>query len=158
MKTIELTNIPTGKEFNAAIRRSASALASTQTGLRIHKLFNPHHVDTETGEHGIRGAIRRILTQAGCIAPRHTGELEGENRKAYIAKAMLADNIIAAYRGMGMPAADRYPDQTVRQVLSHDFYHDGTVGKFEAKQGEFERRPGGAPNFYYLIEAEEQPA
>ena len=156
MTTLQLTSVPQGKEFAPALERQASAMRSMQRGLKIHYTFRPHKVDPETGWHGIRGLIVRILTQARCIAPRHDGDLLGDSRGEYITRSMLADDIIAKVRESGIPALDRYPDQTIRQYLSHDLYRDGTVGKFPAMRGEFQTRAGGAPNFYYLIEEKQQ--
>jgi hypothetical protein len=152
--TLELTNIPKGQDYNPALRRKFSVDASLLEGFDIAKAFRPHLVDTETGRHGVGWFIVRFMTQAGCSMPRHTGDLSGEQRQAYIAKSLTVEQVNAAMRGI-VPENARYPLQTIKQYLSEKLYHRGMVGKFPMTKEERgdSLQSGLAPNWYYLIES-----
>lgn len=154
MTTIQLTSVPKGQEFNPTLRRQTAANCSLLNGLGVHFAFRSHLVDTETGKHGMRGLIERIFTEKGSILPRHEGELEGEQRQAYIAKSLTVEQVNDAVRGV-LPPNDRYILQSIRQYLSSRLFHDGTIGKFpmtKAEQG-VNSSFGKRPNWYYLIQA-----
>lgn len=150
--TLELTSIPKGQEFNPTLRRKFAADASLLEGFDIPKAFRSHLVDTETGRHGVGWFIVRYMAQVECVMPRHTGELSGEQRQAYIEKSLTVEQVNAAMRGI-VPENARYPLQTIKQYLSERLYRRGMVGKFPMTKEERgdNLQSGKAVNWYYLI-------
>jgi len=106
MTTMQLTNEPKGQEFNSDIRADMKAQASMLAGVQVHYLFRPHVTDLETGRHGVRWLIARILTEAGAVA------VAGQQPEA----VMTTATVIARVRQAAGP--DRYTDLTVRQYLA----------------------------------------
>lgn len=78
------------------VRASVAATNSVLAGCNVHWLFRGSIVDLETGMHGIRWTILRILTQAAD-------------------KGLTTAEVIAAVRLAN--GADKYPDRTILHNL-----------------------------------------
>lgn len=160
MKTIQLTNPPTGGNLNSTIRTAATELASVQAGCGVNSLFRPSVVDTTTGRHGIRWLIARILTERGAVLPMPSITLADGTvvinmlapaPETYISKGMTSDEIITAVRSVN--GFDKYPDATIRQNLSVVMARDGQIGAIEMHNSMDSARHCKRPRVkYYLVD------
>lgn len=122
MKTIELSNKPVGTELMEVIRQAQVEQNSVLNGCNVHYLFRNHWVDTQSGEHGIRSLITRILANN----PR----------------GLTTRQIVVEVRKVN--GYDRYPNKTVEQYLS--VFMRVTVVGIPMRTG----RPGRPTNRWYL--------
>jgi hypothetical protein len=130
MTVIQLTNSVCGAELQNNVRQAATELASVQAGCKVHTLFRPSVVDLESGKHGVRWLIARILTEIG--ATKRNG-------------AVTAKTVIDFVRAINGP--DKYPPHTIRQNLSVVMKRAGQVKCFTgAACGR-----GQPPKLYYYV-------
>jgi len=104
MTVTQLTNSVCGEFLQNNVRQASMELASVQAGCNVNSLFRPSVVDLETGMHGIRWLIARILTE--------TGE-------------MTTAEICASVRSVN--GYNKYPDKTILHNLSHVMAQAGQV-------------------------------
>lgn len=112
MTVTQLTNSVCGAELQNVIRQTATELASVQAGCKVAYLFRPSVVDVETGMHGIRWLIARILTE------------QGEMTTAQICSFVRSVN-----------GFDKYPDKTILHNLSHVMTQSGEVASRTLRTG-----------------------
>ena len=112
MTITQLTNTVCGAELQSNVRQAATELASVQAGCGVNTLFRPSVVDLESGKHGIRWLIARILTEAQAVFPRYAGEY----RNVYVAYGLTTEQICSRVRAAN--GFDKYPDKTIIQNLS----------------------------------------
>jgi hypothetical protein len=118
MTVTQLTNTICGESLQSNVRQTSVELASVQAGCGVHSLFRPSYTDLETGMHGIRWLIARILTQRETVlpvAPRHDNK-PFEFRNVYIGSGMTTEEICKAVRLAYCD--DKYPLATIEQNLS----------------------------------------
>jgi hypothetical protein len=96
MTVSQLISEACGESLQGDIRASVAANNSVLAGCNVHWLFRGSIVDLETGMHGIRWTILRILSQAAD-------------------KGMTTAEVIAAVRLAN--GADKYPDRTILHNL-----------------------------------------
>lgn len=154
MTVIELTNTASesGKAFADNVRTMAQELASVQAGFEVHSLFCPSVVDLETGKHGIRHLIERILKQVQAHfkrAPRKDN-LPFPNRNVYVAYGLPTSEIISAVRAAN--GFDKYPDKTIYDVLCSVMEKDNEVSSVQLTNAEDCNRSCKRPRkVWYLI-------
>src|SRR6266568_1188796 len=107
MQIESLINEACGEKLQGVIRQNSTEQNSVLAGCKVHFLFRDHIVDLETGKHGIRWLIARILTEAQAVFPKYSGEY----RNVYVAYGLTTDQIISKVRAVF--GADRYPDKTI---------------------------------------------
>ena len=112
MTVTELTNSVCGKSLQNNVRTASMELASVQAGCQVHTLFRPSVVDLETGMHGIRWLIARILAEKG---------------------EMTTAQICAFVRSVN--GFDKYPDKTILHNLSHVMAQAGQVNSRPLRKG-----------------------
>ena len=100
MNIIKLQNAVVGAELQAPVRATVCETNSMLAGCNVHWIFRGSMIDLETGMHGVRHAITRIMRA---------------NRADCAERAMTADDIIIAIRACN--GGDKYPDQTIRDNL-----------------------------------------
>ena len=104
MTVTQLTNSVCGEYLQNNVREASMELASVQAGCKVAYLFRPSVVDLETGMHGIRWLIARILTEKG---------------------ELTTAQICAFVRSVN--GFDKYPDKTILHNLSHVMTQSGEV-------------------------------
>lgn len=123
MTVTQLTNSVCGEYLQNNVRQASNELASVQAGCNVHTLFRPSIVDLETGLHGIRWTIARILTE------------QGEMTTAQVCSFVRSVN-----------GFDKYPDKTILHNLSHVMAQAGQVTSRPIRTG---RR--GRPEYLWRI-------
>jgi len=163
MNTLKMTNLPIGGEFQAVTRQAGAELAGTLAGCNVNPAFRPHWTDLETGRHGIKWLIARILEEAGCIMPAVSfpdrrcdlTEEQANLRGEYLAKSLTSEQVIARVRGAYVPGELRYPDNTIVQYLSCIEHNKGAIESFRLFNKETKEAygQGAKPRRYYLVKA-----
>lgn len=147
MTATQIQNAPVGIEFQPAIRQMASELASIQAGCDVHTLFRPSWTDNETGVHGVRGLVSRILSQAGACLVRWNGA--AETRPFYVQAGLKTDDIIGAIRSAN--GFDKYPDKAILDRLTQ-FTREGWIGAVQLRSSEDKERKSKRPRkVWHLI-------
>lgn len=137
----------TTKQIDNAIKEQGAALASVCAGIGAASIFRPHWVDSETGLHGVRWLIARILTEAGAVHPK----FDGAFREVYTRTSMTTADIIAKVREAN--GFNRYPDKTILDVLSTVMTQDEQVGSIQLTGAEDAGRTCRRPRkVWYLIQ------
>lgn len=142
---------PASPELAPIMAATRGELASIEAGANIHFLFRPSWVDGNTGRHGLRWLVARILSDAGAaLRP-----FEGQYRSAYIANSMRTDEIIAKVRQAN--GFDKYPDKTVIDLL-RTWEREGMIGGIQLTAKEDKDRTSKRPRkvWFLLTEAEEK--
>jgi len=111
--------------------------------------FRTHYVNTKTGDTGIEALIISILSGATF---KSNIEATG-NRKMAIAQSFYAFEVINEVRAIF--GSERYPDETIIQLLSSNMVKTGIVGKIQLSGIEDKPRNCCRPrNKFYLIKPE----
>lgn len=154
MTTLELTNTPCGTELQSTVKQAAQERNSVLAGCNVHWLFRDSWTDLETGQHGIRWLLARILAQNNSIAPKFNSELYDElkangasnetidratYRTARIEKGLTTEAIIERVRACN--GSDKYPDQTIRDYLGGIMTKDNQVEGIQLSNKEDKNRP-----------------
>ena len=135
------TSRPQGQEFQADLTENARATASVMAGMEVPLAFRPHLADLETGRHGIKWLIVRILRECGAVLDSN-GQPEKIVTSAYV-----------AHKVSQVIGPDRYTYQSVKQYLSSTLIKLGLVGKITFSNGADSRRSCKRPrNGYWLKE------
>ena len=137
------TSRPQGQEFQAELTENARATASVMAGMEIPFPFRPHLADLQTGRHGIKWLIVRILRECGAVA-NSQGQPEKVVTSAYI-----------AHKVSKVIGPDRYTYQSVKQLLSSQLINCGLVGKIQLSNGADSNRSCKRPRNGYWLKAEE---
>lgn len=129
MNVIDLINEVAGAELQAPVKAAIATTNSTLAGCNVHTLFRGSYVDLETGRHGARWLLARILMQAGSVHDAKLHDAAAKRLKSgrslaraskavrnYVSAGMTTEQLIAAVRAVN--GADKYPDKTIRQNLS----------------------------------------
>lgn len=144
MTILELTNEPVGVTLQNSVRQNVCENNSVLAGCNVHWLFRGSAVDLETGKHGIRHLIGRILTEAQAEFPLYTGD----NRNLYLTYGLTTDQIVSKVRSVN--GFDKYPDHTIEHYLSVKLA--GIVGKVQMTGKEDKARTCKRPRCkWYLI-------
>lgn len=152
MTVTQLINEACGESLQGEIRQATQELASVEAGCNIHWLFRPSVVDTETGMHGLRWLIARILLEAEAIHPQapYSDGTPFELRKVYIAKSLTTEEITSKVRSIN--GFDKYPDSTIIQNLSVVMRESGQVASIQMTSREDNKRECKRPRLaWYLI-------
>lgn len=112
MTVTQLINEACGESLQGEVRQAATELASVEAGCGVHTLFRPSMVDLETGMHGLRWFIVRLLKEHNANNP---------------ANGLTAYEIICKLRQCN--GFDKYPDATLYQNLSVVLKRSGEVSK-----------------------------
>jgi hypothetical protein len=146
---MELTNsVVCGAELQNNIRQAATELASVQAGCNVNSLFRPSAVDVETGKHGIRWLIARILTEAQAVFPLYSGEF----RNVYVGYGLTTSDIICKVRSIN--GFDKYPDKTIADVLSVVMTRSQQVASIQLSNREDRNRDCKRPRRKWYLLAE----
>ena len=118
MTVTQLINEACGASLQNEIRTTAQELASVQAGCNVHWIFRPSIVDLETGMHGIRHTLVRILQESDAVLPLapHSDTTPFEFRNVYLAKGLTTDEIANKFRAIN--GFDKYPNRTIADNLS----------------------------------------
>jgi hypothetical protein len=127
MTVTQLINEACGESLQGTVRQATTELASVEAGCKVHWLFRPSIVDLETGMHGLRWLIARLLSEANAFTPQ-TG--------------MTSHEIISKVRAVN--GFDKYPNATIYQNLSVVMFRSKQVCKarLSRKQSLFRTAPG----------------
>ena len=148
MTVTQLTNSVCGAELQDNIRQAATELASVQAGCNVHSLFRPSAVDVQSGKHGIRWLIARILTEAQAVFPRYAGDF----RNVYVAYGLTTADIIRKVRAAN--GFDKYPDKTIADVLSVVMTRSNQVASVQLSNREDSNRECKRPRRKWYLLAE----
>jgi hypothetical protein len=147
MTIMQLTNEVCGVSLQNHIRQASTELASVQAGCKINSLFRPSVVDCETGKHGIRWLIARILSENNAILPVYAGNF----RNVYLNIGMTTDSICAKVRQIN--GFDKYPDKTIIHNLSEVMTKSGQVSSLKMTASEDVTRTSKRPRkLWYLVQ------
>jgi len=106
MTVTQLINEACGESLQGELRESICANNAVAAGCKVHWIFRGSMIDLETGMHGVRWAIMRILTQAA-----DTG--------------LTTEEIIDAIRNAN--GGDKYPDETIAHNLTNVLEKSGQI-------------------------------
>jgi hypothetical protein len=149
MTVTQLTNSVCGAELQSNVRQASTELASVQAGCGVNTLFRPSVVDLESGKHGIRWLIARILTEAQAVFPRYAGEF----RNVYVAYGLTTEQICSKVRAAN--GFDKYPDKTIIQNLSVVMARSAQVASMRLTVRECPERKSKRPVYrWYLLQGE----
>jgi len=123
MTVTELTNSVCGKSLQNNVRQASNELASVQAGCKVNYLFRPSVVDLETGMHGIRWLVIRILTERG---------------------AMTTKQVCRFVRSVN--GYDKYPNKSILHALSHTLREAGQITYSPLRKGN-----RGRPEYVWRI-------
>lgn len=112
MTITQLTNTVAESELQNTVATAAQERNSVLAGCNVHWLFRDSYVDLETGKHGIRWLIARILAENQAIFKEYSGNY----RNVYLAYGMTTEAIAARVRAVN--GFDKYPDKTIMDYLS----------------------------------------
>jgi hypothetical protein len=146
MTVKQLENIPVGSDLDTAVNQSIQENNSVIAGCNVHWIFRGSCVDFETGKHGIRHLITRILTEAQAVFPPYAGNY----RESYLAYGLTVSDITAKIRAVN--GYDKYPDQTIADNLCTVL--KGIVGCIQMFNDEDRKRPANCKRprkKWYLI-------
>lgn len=113
MTVIDLINETTGAELQSNVRQSITENNSVLAGCNVHWLFRASAVDLETGRHGLRWLIARILNEAGACHPKYNGN--NGMRSIYVKTGLTVTEIINRVRSIN--GFDKYPNSTIEDTL-----------------------------------------
>ncbi len=123
MTVTQLINSIQGESLNGNIRQTSTELASVEAGCGVHWLFRPSMVDTETGMHGLRWFVIRLLNEVNATSKEN---------------GLTAWEIICKLRQCN--GFDKYPDTTLYQNLSIVLKRSGQVAKAPLSRRESRNR------------------
>jgi hypothetical protein len=118
---------------------------SLLSGLTVQYTFRPHvTVSIDSGEHGIKHLIAKILIDSGCVC-----DASESNREVLIVNSMTSEEIISNVRTMF--GWDRYPDNTIHMYVSVFMIREGMVGKFRMTKDEDSERKCKVPRCRFFV-------
>lgn len=131
------------------IRQARQEVASVEAGAGVAIQLRAGWIDTETGIHGLRGLVLRILSEAGCAFLPFTGI----NRESYVCHAMRSDELVRRIRQIN--GWDKYPTKGILDRLLV-FVHDGWLGKIQLTNSEdpYPARGCKRPRTVYFLHTE----
>lgn len=146
MTTIQLTNEVAGAALQNSVRQNVTENNSVLAGCNVHWLFRGSVVDLETGKHGIRWLIARILTEAQASFPLYSGNF----RNVYVSYGLTTEEIVSKIRSVN--GYDKYPDKTIADYLSVIMTRDNQVASIQMTNREDPNRNCKRPRKkWYLI-------
>jgi hypothetical protein len=147
MTTLELINEPVGTALQNTVRQNITENNSVLAGCNVHFLFRGSAIDLQSGKHGIRWLIARILTEAQAEFPRFNGQ---DNRSLYVQYGLTTDQIISQVRSVN--GFDKYPDKTIADYLSVIMTKDNQIASVQMSNREDRNRNCKRPRRkWYLI-------
>lgn len=129
------------------IRTANQEIASVEAGAGVAIQLRAGWVDTETGIHGLRGLVLRILSEAGCRFLPFTGA----NREGYVFHAMRTDEIVARIRSVN--GWDKYPAKAIVDRLLV-FQKEGWLGGIQLTSVEDCERDCKRPRKVWFLHTE----
>ncbi len=146
MTVNSLISNPIGTELQNPVRSAIAETNSVLTGCSVPSLFHASCVDLETGKHGIRWLIARILSEASAVFPKFNGNF----RNIYLAYGLTTDEIIGKVRQVN--GFDKYPDKTIRDNLSIVMFRSRHVDCVQMTSAEDDSRSCKRPRVkWYLV-------
>lgn len=130
MTVTQLTNEAVGQSLNSQLRKSIGENNSVLAGCNVHWLFRNSCIDLQTGRHGIRWLIYRILSENQAVFPRYNGQY----RNVYINFSLTTQQIIDRVRAHN--GFDKYPDKTILHYLGVIMSRDGQIASLRMTKEE----------------------
>ena len=121
------------------LRSNCQDINNILTTETVHPYFQTHWFDLETGEHGIKNLICKILAEAE--ATFELGIENGALRSIAIAASLLTDEIIESVQSHFTDGSTRYPATTIRHYLSTVLFKNGIIGKIQMNASEDTNKP-----------------